>query len=207
MLNRRELVGGASAAIVGLAKLTDAKAQIVYPNGINEVGVPSFRMLPVRQHCEQWCWAATIASIFAAKGLFVDQEVIVQHLFGSLDCRPATNAEIWAAVRSAPFRDQGSGRYFTADAIVLFDRFLNFMVPNALSIMINDLMQGNPLISGAVGHATAITAIGFLPTPNGPVMQYVIVRDPWPFNQNRRLLRMDEIIGTNFISRIAISLR
>jgi hypothetical protein len=69
---------------------------------------------------------------------------------------------------------------------VLWDAQFGFGRPDAIAIAAQELARNNPLILGAMGHATVMTAMTY--SGNGQFIQIneVIIRDPWPGNPNRR---------------------
>lgn len=168
-----------------------------------EVGIPNLTMPTVRQRCPQWCWAACIEAIFALHGHPVPQEAIVHRLFGGLVCRPVPGPGIVRAVDGA-WRD-ASGTRFGAEAEVLWDAQYGFGRPDAAAEAARELAEGNPLINGALGHATVLTAMTYArdAAGRGQPLQ-IVVRDPWPLNPNRRVLGPQEAMGTMFLAKVRV---
>ena len=184
-------------------------------------GVVIGAMETVRQRCPQWCWAACIQAVFSLQGRGTAQEWAVEKIFGSRECLPATSAEIIKAV-NGEWRDEYGFR-FRAGAEQLPDASLSIQtsVPGtsgtnmatnaAISLFSNDgakrmveeLDKGNPLIVGALGHATVLTAARYSKHRSGYVaLTGLTVRDPWPDNPNRRELTLDEVRNTFFVARV-----
>jgi hypothetical protein len=71
---------------------------------------------------------------------------------------------------------------------------------------VEDLIDDHPLIIGALGHATVLTAItSEVDTVTSQFeIQQVIVRDPWPGSGGRRLLSPMEWASINFAARIRV---
>ena len=126
----------------------------------------------------------------------------MQRLFGGLVCAPANDAQI-LAVATGNWTD-GYGRPIRSAAQLIYDPHLGVVAPGALNLMIQDLSNGYPLINAALGHATVVTAITFLNTMTGPMVQSVVVRDPWPYNPNKRNLTAQELFGAAFVMRVAV---
>lgn len=203
---RRDFLTSAAVAGGAMALLHPVRAEAAYQcnaYGYCEVGVPSFAVYSAPQECQQWCWAATLQSIFATRGYLVSQQTIVRKLWGQLICAPAQPSQIWAAARGQ-WRDN-YGRYFRAELTSIYDPMIGISGYNALGIMIDELAAGRPLVCGALGHATAISAISFQRSPQGPLLRSVTVRDPWPGNPNRRTLTMNELARTSFLATVAVS--
>ncbi|MET1110451.1 MAG: hypothetical protein ABWX67_02880 [Allosphingosinicella sp.] len=199
-MDRREFLVGATAA--GLLPLAPAQAAgTCYPDGSCEVGIPNISMTAT-QRCEQWCWAASIQAVFGLYGYRLDQTVIVRKLFGDLRCMPTSNQQLYNAINGQWI--DAYGRRFRAQAQVIWDPSIGMTNPNTFQIVYSDLYAGRPLISGAVGHATVVTAVRYWPTRPAPQLIYVTVRDPWPYSPNRRTLRPDEVAGTQFLTRILV---
>ena len=155
------------------------------------------------QECPNWCWAACIQSIFRLHKRNVSQKSIVQRLFGSELCDTATGPQIIETV-NGKWKDAG-GNSFYATAAPLLDLSFGVANPEASQMVAQELAAGNPLINGALGHATVLTAMTYIVDiySRGQPLE-IIVRDPWPKNQNRRALTAAEAQGTFFIARVSI---
>lgn len=156
------------------------------------------------QACDQWCWAACIEAAFRIAGYRVSQERIVEKLYGSqFICRPAIGPGIASAVQGYWVDDRGDEFY--ADVHVLADLQFGIVDPFALQDASRYLANNIPLINGAVGHATLMTAMSWIEDNFGQYqLQEIIVRDPWPGNQNRRQLTYREFSGTNFLAAVIV---
>lgn len=178
----------------------------------------------VRQRCNDWCWAACIQAVFSLQGRETAQEWAVEKIFGSSKCRTdgdgATPEQIIQAI-NGEWIDQ-YGFKFRAGAQALPDAALivSTSVPGqggslatnmATQLFFNDgarqlvseLDRGNPLIIGAVGHATVLTAASYVKDRTGNIrLTELIVRDPWADNQNRRKLTAAEVRGAFFVCRV-----
>lgn len=154
------------------------------------------------QRCSEWCWAACIEAIFSFHGHDVSQERIAQKLFGTPACAAAIGPQIVSAI-NGDWTDN-SGEAFQATAEVLWDTQFGFGNPSAVVIAAQELEANNPLILGAMGHATVMTAMTY--SGNGYAVQInqVIVRDPWPGNPNRRALSQQEALLTQFLARVRV---
>lgn len=205
MHRRHFLAGGLSSFLAGHAS---AEQLCGYPdyngNQICEVGIPSLRFYPSRQACEQWCWAACIQMVFATYNRFVDQRDIVLKLFGDLRCAPAPNGYAIIRAINGNWRDI-NGRWFSAYSEPLLDLSVEYARSDAAAAASRELAAGYPLINGAVGHATVLTAMTFQRNRwgQGAVLD-LIVRDPWPENASRRRLSMQEVGGTNFLAAVRV---
>ena len=68
-----------------------------------------------------------------------------------------------------------------------------------------ELDKGYPLIIGALGHATVLTAANYIKWRDGFMrLTELTVRDPWPDNPNRRTLTANEVQGAFFVARVWI---
>lgn len=200
-MNRRAFLQGCLATTAALSPILARAAETCTPIYC-DVGLPNIVMTPAQQ-CQQWCWAACIQAIFGLNNHPIDQRVIVQKLFGGLICAPANNPQMFAAINGQWI--DSNGQQFHAQADVLYDPLFHIVRHDALPIMINELRYGRPLINGAVGHATVLTAIRYRNTPAGPQVISATIRDPWPLNPNRRLLMPHEMMGTTFIARVMVT--
>src|SRR4051812_39794290 len=67
------------------------------------------------------------------------------------------------------------------------------------------LQAGNPLIVGALGHATVLTALSYFRDVMGRgSIAGITVRDPWPYRPNLRALSAQEALLTQFIAKIRV---
>jgi len=141
-----------------------------------------------RQRQANWCWAASVQMVLNYHGLYVQQERVVQRIYGGLVDRPANANQILHALSGwAP--DQ-RGRYSSIHA-------------NPYTIsgsqIVRDLANRWPLIvglrnpNGGTGHAVVLTAVYYsVGQSNEPVFRSVIIRDPWPGSPSRQELSWNE---------------
>ena len=80
---------------------------------------------------------------------------------------------------------------------------LNVGVPTP-AILLEELSQGRPVIvayqSGPSGHAVVVTDASFIRSARGPIVQSVVVRDPWPSPQTIRSRGRVEYPGAQIAS-------
>ena len=177
-------------------------------------GVVIGNVQTARQRCENWCWAACIETIFSLHGYTVSQERVVKKVFGDkIPCVRAEAPEIIVGI-GGMWSDEFGSR-FNASAYRLPDTLLsraNKPAPSNIKFLhegdrkvIAELNQGNPLIVGALGHATVLTAIKYTRFMGYPLwLTEITVRDPWPDNPNRRLLNADEIAKSFFVAKVVV---
>ncbi|MGE0626783.1 MAG: hypothetical protein AB7O43_03090 [Hyphomicrobiaceae bacterium] len=157
------------------------------------------------QQCQNWCWAACIEAVFAMRGYRVSQRAIVRKIYGGTEpCSRAIGPQIIQAV-NGPWID-ANNRRFMAYAAPLIDLQFGVLHPQAAALAAQELARNNPLINGAAGHATVMTAMTYVRNNLGQGMPVqIIVRDPWPGNPNRRVLTPREVAGTFFLARVTTS--
>lgn len=208
-MNRREFVALTGATALGtlLPSSSQAALQCTPYNwqGIQQcrAGVQIGRIRTAGQRCPNWCWAACIETVFFLNGYSVDQESIVRRLYPSLACSTATGFEI-ANVTSGSWTDR-NGRRFRARVNPLLDLSLGMANWNAAAQVASELAAGRPVINGALGHATVLTAMTYVRDQYGSGMpREIIVRDPWPGRRNRRVLTAQEAQATFFIAAVHV---
>jgi hypothetical protein len=76
--------------------------------------------------------------------------------------------------------------------------------PDAVIQVARELESNNPLILGAMGHATVLTAITYSGNAFGVQINEVVIRDPWPFRPNRRALSPQEAFLTQFLAKVDV---
>lgn len=210
MISRRQLLKGLpaaalAAALPGRAALADGECGNFDRQGLRycTVGLRIGEIETVRQQCPYWCWAACIQAVFSLYGHEVRQEEIVQRLFGSLYCAPADAYAILSAIRG-DWTDL-KGRRFRAWGQQLPDLTTRLMMGAGMQDLLAELYANNPLINGAVGHATVLTAATYAEDRwgNQQIVE-MIVRDPWPTSPNRRPLYPQEVMGASFLAKVVV---
>jgi len=176
------------------------------PRGVQvcEVGVDSvINPISALQDKTQWCWAATISSIFSFHGFPVDQERIVRATFGRVTNLPAIGPQIAAATSRRWTSEEGEK--FEARCEVLLDQQFNVRNPGLLPIVAQELAHSRPLIIGTGGHAMVLSAMTYVRDVigNGQPTN-ATVRDPWP-GRGRRILHREEWYGTAFLAKVKVS--
>jgi hypothetical protein len=228
MISRRHVLAGVSA----LSTLWSAEARAVVNcsvfgrDGIQlcSAGRIVLDVETARQRCENWCWAACIQTIFAANGFQLEQEAIVRRLYGGEACLPATGSQIvrtigqtWTDRRGTTFRASaqslpdatigirrsGGGRVAPnlADDITI-----GLFANQGSQTLVRELENDNPLIIGALGHATVVVAASYERSRDGFVRLIDLgIRDPWPGNPNRRTLTAQEARASFFVAKVSVA--
>jgi hypothetical protein len=156
-----------------------------------------------QQKCSEWCWAACVEAIFAFHGRQVSQDRIVAKVFGAPACTPAAGPQIVSAINGTWSTDDDDS--FDAQADVLWDTQYGFGRQDAIVQAAQALAAGNPLILGAMGHATMMTAITYSMDAYRVQINQVLLRDPWPGNPNLRALSTQEAMFTQFLAKVEVS--
>lgn len=167
-----------------VAALTSGHAQ-----QLKYVGIPSGTMdyYVANQRNSQWCWAASIQMVLNGYGVRIQQEQIVARTYGA---DPYGRLPNWPGSFQAIHRNlnnwgiDNSGRRYRVSASI-------GLGPPTPSILVNELSNGRPVIigyrSGAnSGHAVVVTALSYYDSWNGPIVQSIVVRDPYPNRTNLR---------------------
>lgn len=151
------------------------------------VGIPSARMnyVAAAQHNSQWCWAAAIQMVFNYYGVNISQEQIVARTYGTDLYGYLPN---WPGRLDAITTNLNSWSMDNAGRTYVVLSTLNWGAPTP-AVLLQELSQGRPVIvsyrSGPnSAHAVVITGANFIPSPLGPAIQSVVVRDPWPSQWN-----------------------
>jgi len=206
--NRRMVLAGLGASLCLAGTKAFANVSCTPFDGFGRqictAGLQLGAITTAQQQCQSWCWAACIETVFALHGHTVHQDAIVKKLFGQLVCTTANGPQIIQAINGSWVDAQGNA--FNATAWPLIDLQFGMMAPNAAAAAAVELANNNPLINGAAGHATVMTAMTYVRDGFGNGMPtQIIVRDPWPGNSNLRTLGPQEVAGTFFLARVAVS--
>lgn len=159
-----------------------------YGQQLEYVGIPSESMdyYAAGQNNSQWCWAASIQMVLNSYGVNITQEQIVARTYG---------ANPWGVLPNWPGSFQvihrnlnnwgvdNSGNHYVVSASI----GLGAPTPK---ILIDELSKGKPVIIGYKsgpnsGHAVVVTAVSYINSWNGPIIQTIVVRDPWPSALNK----------------------
>jgi hypothetical protein len=172
-----------AVCIIGFFIINDCYAQQpIY------VGIPSnvFNYSSASQQKDQWCWAASIQMIFNYYGVNISQDQIVARSYGQ---DPATgelpdwpgsfqiitqNLNNWSVDNNGIPYTVGASLFWQAPSPVYLIQELTQQRPVLIAYMSGPNTQ----------HAVVITGCSYIQTSNGPFIQTVIVRDPWPSQEN-----------------------
>lgn len=174
------------------------------PDGSYTVGIPTdglvFFSAPEghgRQRSANWCWAACIQMVLNYHGIPVEQETIVNKVFGSLIDQPANTEHIDFALNG--WGTDENGRDVVVSAI-------SYQIDE--TIVIRDLAYRWPLIVGLkgdpIGHAYVLTALTYRNEGN-PIITEVVLRDPFPKNKSRVTMPWQEFLNRCIlITRVSV---
>lgn len=207
-VSRRAAVGGLiGAAVTPLIGTGTAQGQQIV-----DLGLPYLGLSTPRQNCPQWCWAASIQTIFGAHGYSIAQEYIVDRVMrpvnGNLPCRGATDEEMLRAInlRYADPRGRAfDGRYHLAK-----DRSTNPYNHHWWDVVKVELSSRRPLLAAyktgpTTGHAVVITHVRIARSPGRQDQLIAMtVRDPWPGSPNRRSLTFEQLREIGFVAAVAV---
>ena len=175
-------------AVFGLvAKAQPPSIQQIGP-GIWAAGIPSnefeFFAAPETaglQRQSNWCWAACVQMVLNYRGVPVTQEQVVQRIFaGAVPNVPGQPDQILTALTGWAFTRNGQPVMLTSSPFAFQG-----------SEIVRDLAERWPIVVGVTmpgntGHAYVLTAVTYgVDSWNQPIFRSVILRDPWPGNQNR----------------------
>lgn len=168
------------AFVVALCSANITRAQYQEPI---YVGIKSdtFRYFSSLQHSSNWCWAASLQMIFNYYGIAITQEQIVARSYGV-----AANGALpnwtgnWRVITANlnNWSVDNGGKQYIVRAV------FNQGPPDPV-YLIGQLSLKRPVLIGYrtgpnSAHAVVVTACSYIETDDGPVIQSIIVRDPWP---------------------------
>lgn len=155
-----------------------------------------FNYFASAQRNSEWCWAASIQMIFNYYGIDINQEQIVARSFkkdvnGVLPNATGDVKVITDNLNNWSIDNQGKGYQVQAN--------LKYGAPTP-SYLVKELANERPVLIGYktgpnTGHAVLITACSYYPTPDGPQIRSMIVRDPWPSPENKESIGRIEYWG------------
>lgn len=152
-----------------------------------------------RQRQANWCWAAAVQMVLNYHGLLVTQEQVVARIYGRLIDRPAQPQQVLEALSG--WAPDVHGRFSAISASPLV---------HSGAQIVGDLAWRQPLIVGLagqpVGHAYVLTAVYFRGSLAQPIIEGVVLRDPWPLSPSRQELTWREFMARlRFIARVRVT--
>ncbi|MEM6845712.1 MAG: papain-like cysteine protease family protein [Bacteroidota bacterium] len=186
---------------------SDPSPKATSADKLEYVGIESylFNYFSSSQQMPQWCWAASIQMVLNYHNVAISQKEIVMRTYGS---DPYGNLPNWSGsfeVITANLNYQGvdyRGQPYRVRSNVQVG-------PPDISMLLRELSNGHPIIGGyksgfSSGHAVVITAASYINTHNGPVLQTIVVRDPWPSAQNAQNLGRNEYDAKAFFRAMQV---
>jgi len=139
------------------------------------------------QRCQNWCWATCVQMVLNYHGLYVQQEQIVQKVYGNLPCKTGNAQNIMNALSG--WAPDSRGRYSQI--------YSQYGVYNGSDI-VDQLSRKWPIIVGlrGEGHAYVLTAVYYSVNQfNNPIIDKVVLRDPWPTNPSRKEMNWNTFLA------------
>jgi hypothetical protein len=133
----------------------------------------------------QWCWAASIQMVLNYYGIDILQEQIVARTYGT-DLRgrvPDWGGTLQTILSNLNQRGTDNrGRSYSVHSRV------GQGAPEPVSL-IQELSRRKPVIFAysngpGTGHVAVVEGALFEPSPYGPMIQSLFIRDPWPSREN-----------------------
>lgn len=182
MINRRKFLGAVGLSSLALKVSAATVVKGVYAPGVLMKQVYVDHPVHIAQDCNSFCWAASIAMIFAKHGHPISQERIVAETFGTPICVGAPNVLTIAKNLSRPWVDD-LGQPFSAIVTAAYDAE-NGIFALTNDIIVNELRNDCPLLICNTHHAMVLATVDYLDGPLGIQVQGGGVLDPWPYSPN-----------------------
>jgi len=153
-------------------------------------GPPSNKIqyIASKQRCQNWCWATCVQMVLNYHGLYVQQEQVVQKVYGlPLPCKTGNAQHIMKALSG--WAPDSRGRFSQI--------YSQYGVYNGSDI-VDQLSRRWPIIVGLrqEGHAYVLTAIYYsVDQWNNPIIDKVVLRDPWPTNPSRKVMSWNTFLA------------
>lgn len=181
-----------AAVVLGLTALASQPSA----QGVRSVSVEIDRPVFASQRASQWCWAASVANLFAYHGHAVPQARIVSEVYGVVANMRSGDYANMARLLNRRWTDE-SGDRFDSRLVAALD------IANGVNAIDNDairqaLRNNRPLVIGTTTHAMLVVGMQYTEI-GGRVAQVVGVDlfDPWP-GQGFRPARRDEVTPVPF---------
>jgi hypothetical protein len=151
------------------------------------VGIPrnEFEFYAAAQQNSQWCWAASIQMVLNYYGVSIGQQQIVGRTYGT---DPYGRLPNWSGSFQAITANLNNWSIDNNGAPYVVQASVYPGAPTP-AYLLRELQDKHPVMIGYAsgpqsGHAVVITAASYIPSPQGPMIQSLIVRDPWPSPAN-----------------------
>jgi hypothetical protein len=151
------------------------------------IGIPrgNFEFVAAAQQSSQWCWAASIQMVLNYYGVSIGQPQIVARTYG---VSPNGQLPNWAGSFEAITANLSNWSIDNSGVPYVVQTSVGMGAPPP-TLLLQELQAQRPVIAAYrsgpnSGHAVVITAASYTPSQYGPIVQTVIVRDPWPSQIN-----------------------
>ncbi|MFA7326307.1 MAG: papain-like cysteine protease family protein [Candidatus Kapaibacterium sp.] len=155
------------------------------------VGVPSgvVNFYSAKQNSSQWCWAASIQMVLTGYGVNISQEQIVYRTYGTDDYGNLPN---WGGSLESIHYNLNNWGIDSYGYAYTVQALMGRGAPTPATL-IEQLINQRPVIIAYKtgpnsGHAVVVTAVSYYLSQIGPIITNIIVRDPWPSEENKRNL-------------------
>lgn len=173
--------------LVVFLMLTIGITQQTFSQQLNYVGIKTenFNYYASSQRNSNWCWAASIQMILNYYGVNITQEQIVEKSYGKSANGNLPNwtgsFNVITSNLNKLSADNDGEKYKVAATI-------SYGAPTP-AYLIQELSAQHPVLIGyqtsaTSGHAVVVTACSYTQSAYGPIIQSIVVRDPWPTQQN-----------------------
>ncbi len=170
--------------MIGLALLLPVVSEAQAPQyvGISRGEMDYFAS---RQRNFQWCWAASIQMVLNYYGIDILQEQIVARTYGT---DPRGRVPDWGGTLETILSNLNRGGTDNRGRPYSVHSRVGKEAPEPLSL-IQELSRRKPVIFAystgpGTGHVAVVEGAVFEPSPYGPIIQSLFVRDPWPGWEN-----------------------
>jgi hypothetical protein len=167
--------------------LTIGITQQAFSQQLYYVGIPTenFNYYTSSQRNSNWCWAASIQMILNYNGVNITQEQIVEKSYGKSVNGTLPN---WTGSFNTITKNLNNWIADSDSEKYKVTATLNYGAPTP-AYLIQELTAQHPVLIGyqtsaTTGHAVVVTACSYTQGAYGPVIQSIVVRDPWPNGQN-----------------------
>ena len=203
-VNRRRFLAGSLAAAAGQLACADpvtSPTRLTQPpvvSGIQtaQVNIGQLAQAIRQQQCEEWCWAASISTIFNFYGHPLTQQEIVAATYGNVVCWPSNGSTNVAIDLSRTYVDN-RGTRFSSRIVSAYDYYYGVNTFTNQSI-INALNSNNPLLYANMSHAMVLYSVLYAPSAFGPNILACNVIDPWPLSPIMHGLSAAEMMEASF---------
>ncbi len=177
-----------------------SSAQLLKYVGFTNNGIPYFQ---AEQNTPQWCWAASSQMVLNKSGITLQQNQIINRIYTA---DALGNLPDWNSTYIAIHYNMDGWNIKKSGKIRTINAYFQMGLPSTEDL-ITSLQNKQPLImhyrpDGLPSHPVVVIGAYYLASNDKPILQSLIIKDPWNTNTSQFNNGNTELPATAFFQRI-----